>query len=156
MKIIKNKARVIIATVGLLGISICSILSASGSSHLLSGQIFKRPLQSEPQYLINERTNIVATWISEEDGKSKWIFAKNGICYWYYSKNLVSTFTYSLSNTTPQCGSNVLVDTAKKTSYLQLTDSMNHSRICYEINGVGKVLSLMALNSGKTLIFNRQ
>lgn len=118
-------------------------------------KFFYRP-KTDPQYLIDERVNIIGTFISEEDPQYSMVFSTNGKCYDYYSGNLAGTYSYSLSNTSPQCGQDILVDESQETSYLSLTDDSNGVPTCYEINGVSSVLSLTQISTQKVMIFNKQ
>lgn len=108
------------------------------------------------QYIGQELSDIVGAWVSEADIKWKLIFNSNGKCYNYYDNILRSTTDYSISNTTPQCGENVLVDENKKTSYLQLIDNVKNTHVCYEINGITGVLSLTTVGTSDLFILTRQ
>ncbi len=110
----------------------------------------------DPQYLIDERNDIIGTFKSEEDANWTMVFSGNGKCYNYYNGTLTSTSSYLLSNTTPQCGTDVLIDENESTSYLTLTDDSDGISICYEINGVGSELTLTVLSTQNLLILDRQ
>lgn len=105
-----------------------------------------------PQYLVDEQTNIIATWISEDDSNYKLEFKNDGTCIEYYGSFVSGTFNYNISNTTPQCSISVLVDQEQETSYLQLVSS-DGSTYCYEINGVGELLSLTKVGTAELSVF---
>lgn len=105
-----------------------------------------------PQYLVDEQINIIATWISEDDINYKLEFKNDGTCIEYYGSLVTDTFNYNISNITPQCGISVLVDQEQETSYLQLVNS-DGSTYCYEINGVGELLSLTKVGTAELSIF---
>ena len=120
-------------------------------------RFFRSTPPTDPQYLIDERNNIIGTFVSEEDLKWTVEFSSNGKCYDYYDGTLVATSSYSLSNATPQCGTNVLVDENQKTSYLSLTDDTDGISICYAINGVtSSMLSLTAVPTQQLLLLTRK
>ncbi len=100
--------------------------------------------------------SIVGTWIAEKDSKSKWVFTSDLKCKRYYDSVLLSTYTYSISNTSPQCGETVPVE--QHTSYLKLTkEGPVNSKRCYEINGItAEKLSLRVVDRGGLLLFDRQ
>ena len=109
-----------------------------------------------PQYIIDEQNNIVGTWISEKDSDWKLVFSSDGKCYDYYSDVLVTTSTYTISNTSPKCGINVLVDESRETSYLELTDINDGTSLCYDINGVTSLLSLTTVGTGNLIVLTKQ
>ena len=100
-------------------------------------------------------STIIGTWISEEDTNWKIIFT-NDKCTWMYENNQTDEYNYILSNTSPQCGSNVLV--TGETKYLQITNTINvEDKLCYEIYGLSPTtLTLREVNSGGFKVFDRQ
>lgn len=117
---------------------------------------FNRFFMFSPQYIIDERANIVGSWVSEEDANYKLIFESGGIGYVYYGNDLNETFTYSISNETPQCGISVYVNESEETSFLKLENTATGFNDCYEINGISDVLSISHVGSGSLSIFNKQ
>ena len=102
-----------------------------------------------------KNSSIVSTWISEEDTNWKLTFTTNNKCYQYYSNTLIETDTFSISNTTPQCGITVPID--KYTNYLQLKNMLSGNITCYEINGITSAcLSLRVVDKGGSIVFIRQ
>ena len=70
---------------------------------LTLGFTFSCKAQSQLEYLNTYTTDIVGTWISEDDSSHKIEFTSNGIYNIYINGNLEGTFEYSLATT---CGSN--------------------------------------------------
>lgn len=105
------------------------------------------------QYLIEEQTNIVAIWTSENDPSYRLDFRADGTCYEYYESSLVATHNYSISNSSPQCGETVLVDATQETSYLQMINVSDGNTQCYEINGIGEFLSLTQVGTANLSVF---
>lgn len=102
-----------------------------------------------------QNSSIVSTWISEEDIYWKLTFTTDNKCYQYYKNSLIETDSFSISNTTPQCG--IIVPVNSYTSYLQLTNLLLGDITCYEINGItNKSLSLRVIDKGGVIVFIRQ
>lgn len=100
-------------------------------------------------------SSIIGTWVSQEDPAFKMVFNDKGKCYWYTKGKLSDSFDYTISNSSPQCGTKVLVNT--KTSYLRLKDLSDNENYCYEINGITeKHLSLRTLDMGGADVYIRQ
>ena len=103
----------------------------------------------------HQDSTIVGTWISEEDSSWTLMFTAGNKCFDYYEEALTDSSTYSISNTSPQCGQNVPV--GNYTEYLQLTSLKNGDKTCYEVNGItSKTLSLSVIDKGGAFVFNRQ
>lgn len=101
-----------------------------------------------------QNASIVGTWVSEKDSNSKWVFTQTD-CKRYYDNELLFTFSYSTSNSSPQCGHTVPID--RYTSYLKLTENIDGKDYCYEINGItNQKLSLRAVGRGRAMVFNKQ
>lgn len=102
-----------------------------------------------------QESSIIGTWVSEEDPNFKMVFEGN-ICTWLYASEPSGIFNFSLSNSTPQCGQEVLVDT--ETKYLHLIKTTNSTdEICYEIYGLTQqYLTLRVIDKSGFLIFIRQ
>ena len=102
-----------------------------------------------------QNSSIVSTWISEEDVNWKLIFTTSNKCYQYDKNTLIETDTFSISNTTPQCGITVPID--NYTKYLQLKNVLSGDITCYEINGITSAsLSLRVIDKGGSMVFIRQ
>lgn len=114
------------------------------------------PPPSQPQYLTDDQNNIVGTFVNEKDPDWVLIFDANGKCYGYEAGVPTTTYTYTITNSTPQCGKEVDVDESQETDYLQLTDDSTNSTDCYVINGISSVLSLRPVGAGGILAFNKQ
>lgn len=106
----------------------------------------------------DERNLILGSWVSEEDSNWKMVFTKDNICNWYYEGELSSSYTYAISNTSPQCDQEVYI--SELTSYLSLTDvSDSIDQYCYEIYGFSEVtpgrkaVSLRWIRRGKPMVF---
>lgn len=136
-------------SLGILSIFVilCSIVGFS--------KFFKSP-PPPPQYILNELDSIVGTFASESDAEWKLVFDATGRCYSYYGTDLTQTFDYSISNSTPQCGCDVLTDESQETSYLQLRDINDGSSVCYEVNGVSTTLSLTLVGTDKLVLLTKQ
>lgn len=103
----------------------------------------------------NPEDDIIGTWVLEADINSKWVFTDNGGCSWYYNNDLVDTFTYSISETSPQCGHQVKTGGVED-YYLKLIDS-DSEEYCYEIFGVSETtLSINFLGLAEIKVFNKQ
>jgi len=103
----------------------------------------------------NKRSLIIGAWHSETDEKWKLVFSVDGTCIQYYEDRILETNKYAISNTTPQCGENVLVN--DKTSYLSLINQETEEEWCYEIYGVTeKYLNIRPIDRGGFMIFVRQ
>lgn len=82
-------------------------------------------------------------------------FNADNRCINYYEEELNDSSTWSISNTSPQCGIEAPVEA--NTSYLQLTGLQDGQKMCYEINGITQThLSLRYLERGGASVFTRQ
>lgn len=100
-------------------------------------------------------TSIEGTWISEEDNNYRMVF--NGTtCTWLYTGQSPTTFSFTLSNTSPQCGE--VVPIGNELIYLKLVNLNNSNDIlCYEIYSLSATtLTLRPIDKSGFLIFNRQ
>ena len=103
----------------------------------------------------NEQEWIIGTWLSETDPNWKLVFFTNGTCVQYYGSQILEMDNYFISNTTPQCEENVLVD--DKTSYLMLTNQETAEEECYEVYGItDEYLNIRPIHKGGFMIFVRQ
>lgn len=103
----------------------------------------------------DQDTSIEGTWISEEDNNYRMVF--NGTtCTWLYTGQSPTTFSFTLSNTSPQCGE--VVPIGNELIYLKLVNLNNSNDIlCYEIYSLSATtLTLRPIDKSGFLIFNRQ
>jgi hypothetical protein len=103
----------------------------------------------------NQDASIIGTWISQEDNNYKLVFNGN-TCTWIYSGQSNTTYSFSLSNTSPQCGE--VVPVTSELNYLRLVNSSNSNEtLCYEIYSLTETtLTLRPIEKSGFLIFNRQ
>lgn len=99
---------------------------------------------------------ILGDWFLEEDGKSKLTFKTDGICDQYYDGELTSSYQYSISKTSPQCGYEV--SSNPNLSYLQWTDTQElNDKWCFNIYSLtDSVLNIGLLGTGDIGIYTRQ
>jgi hypothetical protein len=103
----------------------------------------------------NQEASIIGSWISEEDHNYKMVFSGN-TCAWIYSGQPTTTYSFTLSNSSPQCGEVVPVTTAS--NYLKLVNVNNNSdTMCYEVYSLSETtLTLRPIDKSGFMIFNRQ
>lgn len=102
---------------------------------------------NESQY----STNIVGTWILEEDSNNKLVFTSNGLCKVYEAGTLENTYEYSFQDNNCQNYS------ASNTVYLKWKDVHTLEFTCIEVSGMtNNTLSLMLIDNAKILYYNRQ
>lgn len=103
----------------------------------------------------NPEASIIGTWISEEDHNYKMVFNGN-TCSWVYSGQPTTTYSFTLSNSSPQCGEVVPVTT--ESNYLKLVNVNNNSdTMCYEVYSLSETtLTLRPIDKSGFLVFNRQ
>ena len=96
-------------------------------------------------------TNIVGTWVLEEDTNNKLVFTTNGQCKVYVGNQLDTTYEYSFENNVCQnyTENNVVYLKWREVNTLEFT--------CVEISGMTTdILSLMLIDSAQILYYNRQ
>jgi len=99
-------------------------------------------------------SDLEGTWLEENDSSSKWVFHNNNANY-YYDNELIFSFTYRVSDTSPQCGEEV--QTGDKIEFLELTDTSDGEQKCYYINGLnGDTLSLSPFGQSFLLVLIKQ
>jgi hypothetical protein len=103
----------------------------------------------------NQKASIIGSWISEEDQNYKMVFSGN-TCTWVYSGQPTTTYSFTLSNSSPQCGE--VVPITSETNYLKLVNVNNNTDImCYEIYSLSATkLTLKPIDKSGFLVFNRQ
>lgn len=101
-----------------------------------------------------QEASIIGSWISEKDHNYKMVFSGN-TCTWIYSGQPTSTYSFTLSNSSPQCGEVVPVTTAS--NYLKLVNVNNNSdTMCYEVYSLSETtLTLRPIDKSGFLVFNR-
>jgi hypothetical protein len=101
----------------------------------------------------NQDASIKGTWISENDNSYKMVFSGSN-CTWLYTGQPSTTYSFTVSNTSPQCGEVVPVGN----DYLKLVNlNDNNDIMCYEIYGLSETtLTLRPIDKSGVLVFNRQ
>lgn len=112
-----------------------------------------------PPSISDTKSQLIGTWISEDDVNWKITFNNRGTCRWDYTDNQVvnsDMFYFEVSNTTPQCNQEVRTDL--NNYYLTLTDVEDSDIYCYEILGVdSNSLSISTVGlSVKNYLFVKQ
>jgi hypothetical protein len=135
---------------------ICVELNSIGQSNIAQSKTIKqRALLIDS---LNNRldSTIIGTWISDEDNKWRLTFTNDNKCQQYYDNILSEADTVIMSNSSPQCGITVDVDTY--TNYLQLkniADTLDNQ--CYLINGITNTsLSISIIDQGGAMVFTKQ
>jgi len=103
----------------------------------------------------NQETSILGSWISEVDNNFKMVFSGN-TCAWMYSGHPSTTYSFKLSNTSPQCGE--IVPASSEINYLKLVNlDDSNDGICHEVYSLSATtLTLRPVDKSGFLIFNRQ
>ncbi|WP_430410989.1 hypothetical protein [Kordia sp.] len=100
----------------------------------------------------NIHTEIISTWVSEEDPKIKLVFNTNGQCVEYYDSVLSGTFSYTISH---ECGE----ESNTNTWFLKMIDSEDLDTYCYELYGANydnnNTLSMRFMGNGKIFVYNK-
>ena len=96
-------------------------------------------------------TQIVNTWVDEDDSNYKLVFLANGTCKEYENNELLTTYNYSIVS------NNCCDFSATNTIYLKWIDTEDSQTTCLEIlNITDDTLSLMIIDRAKRLFFNKQ
>jgi len=96
-------------------------------------------------------TQILGTWLDEEDDSYKLVFLSNGNCKEYSDNELISTYQFSLEQNS--CDS----FSATNVIYLKWYDPEDLQTTCLEmLNITDETLSLMIIEKASRLFFNRQ
>lgn len=72
-----------------------------------------------PEFIIEQKKNIVGLWINEYDSKERIEFKRNGTGVIRYASNPAENFNYRIVNTTPQCGYQLTQEQVTSSSFLQ-------------------------------------
>lgn len=112
-----------------------------------------------PPSISDTKSQLVGTWISEDDINWRITFNERGTCRWDYIDNSINDtdfFRFEVYNTTPQCSQEVRTDL--NNHYLTLTDVEDLDIYCYEILGVdSNSLSISTVGlSVKNYLFVKQ
>ena len=98
---------------------------------------------------------IIGIWEYEDEPNNKWKFTNEGKCYWLEGNNIQESFTYVISQTSPQCGYQVSTHPVRD-FYLKLTDEEGDT-YCYQIYGIdNEGLSLSYLVTNSKHVFTKQ
>ncbi len=99
----------------------------------------------------NYVSDIVGVWTDEEDNNYRLEFLTNGICKEYEGAEVISSYNYSIEYNSCEEFS------APNVIYLKWVDNENLETTCFEIlNITDDTLSLMIIEKGKRLFFNKQ
>lgn len=100
-----------------------------------------------PVSIVEVRSELIGTWVSEDDNNWKITFNSRGTCRWDYVDNGTTEtdmFYFNISETSPQCGQEVRTD--MNNHYIILTDVQDSDKYCYEILGIDdQSLSLLTI-----------
>lgn len=100
----------------------------------------------------NIHTQIIGTWVAEEDSKIKLVFNSNGECLEYYDSVLSGTFSYSITH---QCEE----DLDSNAWFLKMIDSEDLDDYCYELYGANhdsnNKLSMRFMGNGKIFVYTK-
>lgn len=118
-------------------------------------QAIPKSRQQQKKELTNEQL-ILGTWTSYKDHNWKLVFYADGKCKQYYGSKLDENDQFTVSNTTPQCGTDVTI--TRNSSFLSLhnlDDPTVHT--CYEIATLTKTnLTLRGIPNGATTEFYKE
>lgn len=96
-------------------------------------------------------TNIIGTWVLEEDTNNKLVFTTDGLCKVYEENQLDSIYEFSFKNN--NCGDYSEDDVV----YLEWKESDSEDFTCIEISGMtNNTLSLMLVDSAQILYYNKE
>ncbi|HRB29885.1 MAG TPA: hypothetical protein PK872_00115 [Ferruginibacter sp.] len=104
----------------------------------------------------NLNTEIIGTWIAEDEPNYKLVFSQDGHMKTYFSNVISSDFIYSI---TTLCSGQTL--TADYNIFLKLIDTENNSTYCNFLNGIHtdssgvKTLSIRS-ERGKLTLYTKQ
>ncbi|WP_203258599.1 hypothetical protein [Hyunsoonleella ulvae] len=100
----------------------------------------------------NIATEIIGTWISEDDAKVKLVFNTDGTYTSYYDNEPTAVFNYSI---TDKCGDEYDINSW----FLKAIDRDDNDEYCYELYGAnsqpGGILSMRSMLSGKIFVYNK-
>lgn len=109
--------------------------------------------------------NIVGTWGDPEQPNVKWVFDASNNCKWYKDGNILATFTYVLSDVSPECNITVSSPTYKalrlientSTSQFLYNDSADPTEnYCYYVNGITNEYLSLTPESGGVYLLKRE
>lgn len=136
-----------------------SLLSLSGIRNgghplILNRQtipVIKGSYSQEDKYF----KSIVGTWTDPDQPNVKWMFDESNNCKWYKDGNILATFTYVLSDVSPECNITVSSPTYKALRLIDSKGSDSIENYCYYVNGITEYLSLTS-ESGGVYLLERQ
>ena len=82
------------------------LFSIEANSQNLAGPIELDPMMPVPNENQTTQAQLCGTWLLDEDSKSKLVFTLGKVDE-YYDGNLSGSYSYTVSETSPQCGENV-------------------------------------------------
>ena len=107
--------------------------------------------QTQLQRINTYSTQILDTWVDNEDNNYKLVFFANGTCKEYEGNDLLTTYNYSIESS--NCGN----FSASNAIYLKWIDTEDLQTTCLEIlNITDDSLSLMIIDKAERLFFNKQ
>jgi len=132
------------------------IILMFGSILIISMIIVSLSFQEVAKSVKEEKKEIIGTW-RQIEGEATLVFKKDMKLYWYTNKvSPIMVFLYKISNAPIQCGQKVEISNNYNTSFLELIELNDHSKFCYEINGIGeKNMSLTGLGMATPNLFER-
>ncbi|QEK52448.1 hypothetical protein FYC62_12890 [Pedobacter aquae] len=124
-----------------------SLVSFKGQN--LTVGTFKSPI-------IRQDSTIIGTWVSQNDNLWRLEFKNDSTLYSIYTGAGTDTCSFSISNSTPQCGITVPVE--NHTRYLKTININDNTDVsCYLINGITNThLSLSVIDEGGVQVFIKQ
>lgn len=100
----------------------------------------------------NIATEIIGTWIAEDDDKVKLVFKTDGTYTSYYDGEQTTVYNYSI---TDKCGN----EEDTNSWFLKAVDQEDNDEYCYELYGAdsqsGGVLSMRSMLNGKIFVYKR-
>lgn len=104
----------------------------------------------------NLNSEILGSWVSNDDPNHKLVFSQNGSHTVYYNNLLSASYTYSI---TTQCKSQTL--RGNYNIFLKITDTEDNETYCQLLNGIHtdengvKTLSI-TIDRGKLYLYTKQ
>lgn len=106
---------------------------------------------SLPEQISIYSTEIIGTWVDEEDNNYKLVFLSNGNCKEYDGSQLVTTYNYSI--TQASCANY----NSRNSFYLKWFDTEDSQTSCLEIlNITDNALSLMIVDKAERLFLVKE
>ena len=100
--------------------------------------------------------DIIGTWVSKEDPKSKWVFTSDSKIKKYYDNELLSTYIYEVYTSLPECEFE-WENPNPNLKFLALKKINTEKKDCYVIYNLDEEnLTLSRFGRGNFLTFERQ